>query len=261
MCLLVALSRVRSDLPLVVAANRDEWLARPAKPMALLRERAPRILGGKDELAGGSWLAVNEHGVVAGLTNRPIALGRDPTKRSRGELPLRLARHRTAGQAVHAFLQEIRPLDYNPCWIFVGDRRSLFYLEIGEGRRAAAHELPPGVHILENRPLGAPSPKADRVRRALRAPLPQSAAELRARLARILSSHAIPTEARRLPRASQGLVRPLETHAACVHAGPYGTRSSELVLVPGEPARPPRLAYSRGPPCLFPFVDASRRWR
>ena len=45
------------------------------------------MLGGRDELAGGTWLAVNEHGVVAGLTNQPAAVGRDASKRSRGEMP------------------------------------------------------------------------------------------------------------------------------------------------------------------------------
>ena len=37
----------------------------------MLRGGGPRILGGRDEVAGGTWLAVNEHGVVAGLTNQP----------------------------------------------------------------------------------------------------------------------------------------------------------------------------------------------
>ena len=79
--------KTEPGFPLVVAANRDERLDRPAHSLCVLREHAPRILGGRDDLAGGTWLAVNEHGVVAGLTNRPSPGGRDPTKRSRGELP------------------------------------------------------------------------------------------------------------------------------------------------------------------------------
>ena len=46
--------------------------------------------GGRDLMAGGTWLAVNDHGVVAGLTNKPAEEGRDPSKRSRGEIPLAL---------------------------------------------------------------------------------------------------------------------------------------------------------------------------
>lgn len=82
---------VDPDAPLVVAANRDERLDRPALAMTVLTEGDPRILGGRDEQAGGTWLAVNDRGVVAGLTNRPAPDGADPARRTRGELPLALA--------------------------------------------------------------------------------------------------------------------------------------------------------------------------
>jgi hypothetical protein len=61
---------------------------------------------------------VNEHGVVAGLTNRPSPGGRDPTKRSRGELPRLLAKHRSATAAVTDLMDGIRPSTYNPTWLF-----------------------------------------------------------------------------------------------------------------------------------------------
>src|SRR5262245_12365665 len=66
MCLLIVQSRVHRDAPLVVAANRDELLARPAISMTVLE---PGIVGGRDLLAGGTWLALNRQGVFAGLTN------------------------------------------------------------------------------------------------------------------------------------------------------------------------------------------------
>ena len=61
--------------PLIVAANRDELYERPSVAMTVLRQGGPRILGGRDELAGGTWLAVNEHAVVAALVNQPSAEG------------------------------------------------------------------------------------------------------------------------------------------------------------------------------------------
>src|SRR6202051_1248519 len=103
MCLLVVVSRLDPGAPLVVGANRDEQLVRPAVAMTVLRDAHPRIVGGRDEEAGGTWLAVNEHGVVAGLTNRPSPDGRDLSKRSRGELPIALAEHRDAASAVQDF--------------------------------------------------------------------------------------------------------------------------------------------------------------
>src|SRR5205814_9459175 len=111
-CLVGMLVQTHPEFPLVVAANRDELPERPAIPTTVLREAPPWILGGRDELAGGTWLAVNEAGVVAGLTNRPTAGERDPDKRSRGELPIALASHASAAEAVDAFANEVCPSDY-----------------------------------------------------------------------------------------------------------------------------------------------------
>src|SRR6516164_1832386 len=129
MCLLVMASRLVPEEPLIVGANRDEVLDRPATPITVLEPGPPRIVGGRDELSGGTWLAVNEHGVCAGLTNQPLGDAKDPSKRSRGELPLALARHRTAPAAVEAFLEGYRPDDYNGAWLLVGDRSSLFFVD------------------------------------------------------------------------------------------------------------------------------------
>ena len=96
MCLLVVASQLVDGEPLIVGANRDEILERPSTSVTVLDVGPPRILGGRDELSGGTWLAVNEHGVCAGLTNQPLGEAKDPSKRSRGELPLALARHTTA---------------------------------------------------------------------------------------------------------------------------------------------------------------------
>jgi len=175
MCLLVVLHGVLPDVPLLVAANRDERYDRPSQSMAVLRSDEPRTLGGRDEVSGGTWLAVNEHGVVAGLTNCPLPDGSIPDKRSRGELPLVLTGLRTAEEAVDALAATVRPDDYNPCWLLVGDRRTLFSVDmtgslassatIGAGptNRVRFRLLDPGLHVLENRPIDAPSAKVDHV--------------------------------------------------------------------------------------------------
>ena len=110
MCLLIYSWRPGADHPLVVAANRDEWVERPAEAFGVLQGAGPRILGGRDLMAGGTWLAVNEHGLVAGLTNRPSAGGRDDSKRSRGELPLIATGQPDAEAAVAALMAAVRPV-------------------------------------------------------------------------------------------------------------------------------------------------------
>ena len=86
MCTLVILRRPAHDWPVLIAANRDEMRDRPWRPPARHWPDRPEVVAGLDELAGGSWLGINDHGVVAGILNRVGSLGPAPNKRSRGEL-------------------------------------------------------------------------------------------------------------------------------------------------------------------------------
>lgn len=255
MCLLIALFQVLPEAPLIIAANRDELYERPAVAMTVLRRRDPRILGGRDLQAGGTWLAVNDHGVVAGLTNQPSAAGRDPAKRSRGELPLAFAAHEDAATAV-----PVNPDDYNPCWMLVGDRRSLLSVGIGSGAKAEVEQLGPGLHILENAPLRARSAKAvfvERLVQAERAARPdKSVAGTIDALEAVLR---IDTPAVPQARTDEtGRTWPPELSAPCVHTETYGTRSAMTVCVLANGRPVVRVADGR--PCETPFLDVSGLW-
>jgi uncharacterized protein with NRDE domain len=259
-CLLIAAFGTEPEAPLIIAANRDERLDRPAVAMTVLRERGPRILGGRGLLAGGTWLAVNEHGVVAGLTNQPSAGGRDPGKKTRGELPLAFAEHSSAADGVAAVCAELDPAQYNPCWLLVGDRSALFFVGIGSGRTPDVDQLEPGLHVLENAPLSARSAKAELVRRLaaeeFAARPGQGAAGRLAAMEAVLRSHdpAVPE-----PRTDEtGRVWPPEISAPCVHTSAYGTRSAMTVVVP--PAGLPVVRVADGRPCTHPFLDATGLW-
>jgi uncharacterized protein with NRDE domain len=263
--LLIAMFGVVDDAPLIVAANRDERYERPAVAITVLRERAPRILGGRDLQAGGTWLAVNEHGLVAGLTNTPSPAGRDPAKRSRGELPLAFARLTAAEQAVEQVTADLDPASYNPCWLLVGDRQALFFVGIGAGARAQVQRLEPGMHILENAPLEPMSAKARHVAeliadaRAARSQTRETAASLADALAAVLPDH---SQAPEIPGAPSvlygGRPMPPELSAACVHTPSYGTRSAALVTVPAVGL--PRMLVADGPSCTAPLQDRSALW-
>jgi uncharacterized protein with NRDE domain len=254
MCLLVVLHRAHPDSPLVVAANRDELLAREATAMTVLESSPPRVLGGRDHLASGTWLAVNELGVVGGLTNRPSGR-RDPARRSRGEWPLFLAAFENAAAAAEAFVERFSPQEFNPGWVLVGDGRDLFYIDMTEAT-ARPVALAPGVHILENRPLDAHSAKVDLVRRQLEGIEAARGPELSRRLRSLLSNHAVPS---RVDSPVAGASRrPPEANAACVHLGEYGTRSSSIVrLVPGKA---PRVWSADGPPCTTQLLEVTELW-
>jgi uncharacterized protein with NRDE domain len=259
MCLLVFAWQPDEDHPLVVAANRDERLDRPARSACVLAEGPPRIVGGRDELAGGTWLATNEHGVVAGLTNRPSLTGRDTTKRSRGELPLLAAGQTSAAAAVAALVAAVGPDQYNPAWLLIGDRRSLFYVEIEADRKPSVEALDPGIHILENVSLGQASPKADRVRSLLRTAATAGRA-LEDALPEVLADHALPFGSDDDTIEVGGIVRHTATLACCVHTEEYGTRSAALVVVDRPDDALPLVRVADGPPCSAAFVDATAYW-
>lgn len=199
--------------------------------------------------------------MLAGLTNRPTTEGRDPTRRTRGELPLALARHGTATEAVEWLTTNVEPGSYNPAWLFVADRRSLFAVEIGDGPAPVAEALGPGVHVLENRPLGTPSAKVDRVRELIDGIAELPLRLLERRLQVVLADHELPKASpTSVASGSAEHSRPPETEAACVHTDRYGTRWSAVISVP-EGDEPPRFTYAPGPPCTTANEDAGRLWQ
>ena len=102
MCTLVMLFRPGHEWPLLIAANRDEMLDRTWSAPARHWPDRPEVVAGRDELAGGSWLGVNDDGVVAGILNRMGSLGPGDGKRTRGELVLEALDHSDAAAAAEA---------------------------------------------------------------------------------------------------------------------------------------------------------------
>lgn len=86
MCFLIVLRGTDPEFPLIVASNRDEEIRRRAAPPGLFVGERGRMLSPRDRQAGGTWLALNARGHVAGLTNWAA----DPVREvstSRGEIP------------------------------------------------------------------------------------------------------------------------------------------------------------------------------
>ncbi|MEM6733323.1 MAG: NRDE family protein [Myxococcota bacterium] len=242
MCLIVLLHRVHPDAPVIFAANRDEFRERPSESMQLLEAGPPRIAGGRDLSAGGTWMAIGEHGVIAGLTNQRGPEGPDSSRRSRGELPLVLARAESADEAAERAREIDAPL-YNPCTLFVADAESAHYVELWDSSKT--ERLEPGVHILENRLRGTPSPKAEAVAVNLDGVLTLSGDALRERLEHVLSDPTIPE--------AKSTDRPAPLNAARVDLGSYGTRSATLVFASVGSA--PRIWHVDTPPGDSPFTE------
>ena len=87
MCLILFAYRSHPDRPLVVAANRDEFYARPARAAHWWNGGQTAIFGGRDSEALGTWLAVSGDGRLAAVTNWTEDRNAPPSPRSRGDLP------------------------------------------------------------------------------------------------------------------------------------------------------------------------------
>lgn len=149
MCTLILLRRPWHDWPLIVAANRDEMSDRPSRPPGRHWPDRPDALGGLDELSGGSWLGLNDHGVLAAVLNRRGSLGPAPGKRSRGELVLEALDHADAAAAAWA-LADLDPLAYRSFNLVIADNRDAFWLRhLGdEAEGIEVMRLPPGLSML-----------------------------------------------------------------------------------------------------------------
>ncbi len=127
MCTLVILRRPGHDWPLLAAANRDEMIDRPWLPPGRHWPDRPDLVAGRDELAGGSWLGLNDFGVMAGVLNRTGTLGPAPGQRSRGELVLEALDHADARAAADA-LAAIEPRAYRTFNLIIADNRDAYWL-------------------------------------------------------------------------------------------------------------------------------------
>ncbi|KAJ6708284.1 SER/THR-RICH PROTEIN T10 IN DGCR REGION [Salix viminalis] len=135
MCIAVFLWQAHPLYPFLLLLNRDEYHSRPSKPLGWWE--GGEILGGKDELSGGTWLGCNRDGKIAFITNvREVKS--IPQAKTRGDLTLR-------------FLESNKnPKEY-------AEELSK------EAENLIVMEVTPGMHVLSNASLDSPWPKAQRL--------------------------------------------------------------------------------------------------
>ncbi len=154
MCLILLAWRAHPGYRLVVAANRDEFFARPAVPAHWWSD-APRLLAGRDLEAGGTWMGMSRDGRFAALTNY-----RDPSRRRPGA-PSRGMLVRDCLTSAEAPLDTLRTIaktsaQYAGFNLFAADAGEL---AIHESTTGAVRTLAPGIYGLSNHVLDTPWPK------------------------------------------------------------------------------------------------------
>lgn len=223
MCLILIAWQAHPNYPLAVAANRDEFFARPTAA-ADYWDDAPHVLAGRDLEAGGTWLGVTRSGRFAALTNY-----RDPSRNrtgtpSRGHL---VSRFLTGALSASTYLAELEATAdrYNGFNLVFGDPRELWcFSNCGEGAR----RLEPGIYGLSNHLLDTPWPKVVRGKSALGTAL-RALPEV-APMFDLLGDDRIAAD-EALPRTGVSLEWERLLSAAFIRMPGYGTRSSTVLLM------------------------------
>jgi uncharacterized protein with NRDE domain len=234
MCTLVCWVGQFNEAPLVVAANRDEALDRPSSP-PMVWPTTPLIVAPRDDVSGGSWWAVNEHGLFVGLTNRAGAT-LDRSRRSRGALVLDIAAADSVADAERR-LRAIPPGTYNGFHLLASDGRDAVRA-IGTAEEVSVERVGTGCHILTKRGFGAALVSRD------------------ARVHELFGSMS------KMPLDVLAIERSLAVHdlnpltSVCVHwtLRNYGTRSSTVLVLGGAGQE---LWFAPGAPCQSRFEDLS----
>jgi uncharacterized protein with NRDE domain len=228
MCLLVAAWRAHPRYRLVVAANRDEFHARPAEPLKIWQ--SPReLLAGRDIQAGGTWLGVNPARRFGVITNyREMARPRSSAP-SRGRL---IVDYLTAATSAWDFANKIEmdAMSYAGFSLLLADDTDLVYACNRADR--FARRLAPGIYGLSNHLLDTPWPKLLKVQAALTAWLSSNSDDL-GPLWDALADRDQPNANAGTPEMTPGLdptwakilASPFVTHPD------YGTRCSTLSLI------------------------------
>ena len=162
MCLLAIQYKLVPEAPILVAANREEFYERPSQPPSI-QSGKPRVLCGTDMQAGGTWLGVNQQGLVVAVANRRRATPTFPS-RSRGVLCRELLKADSAVQARDMAMEELSTGKYDGANFVCVDPDSGWVVHSTD--EIDAVEMHEGLNIIANGDLN--DPRDERVEMARR---------------------------------------------------------------------------------------------
>jgi uncharacterized protein with NRDE domain len=228
MCLLVLAWQMHPRYRLVVAANRDEFHARPAASLA--KWPPPNdILAGRDLRAGGTWFAVDRQRRFGVVTNFRDLQGPRPNSPSRGQLIPRYLSSSEDGIEQWLSGLEAEAAGYSGFNLLLSENNALWYASNRAER--FARPLPPGVYGLSNELLDTPWPKLRRVRARFESWLKDSDNGSSADLFSILNDRTVVTADHELPRTGLSAEWERVLSAPFVVHPDYGTRCSTVLLL------------------------------
>lgn len=231
MCLIALAWKVHPRYPLALIANRDEAHDR-ASAAAGFDPDAPHVYGGRDLVAGGSWLQASTRRRLAAVTNVRIGLGAEAAPRSRGWLVRDFVRG-DAGALESARAVEGMATQFGPFNLLLWDGTGLAFAS--NQPRPQYAPVAPGIHAMSNGAFDAPWPKSMSATRALEAwigSIPQAGAprapDIEPLFAALRDDSIAPDDA--LPDTGIGIALERTPSPPFIAGERYGTRCSSVVL-------------------------------
>ena len=231
MCILFIANNQRDDFPLIIAANRDEFYARPTAPSHFWKSH-PELLAGQDLQADGTWMGVTKQGRIAALTNiRDPRNNRDDAI-SRGELVANwLKDNNSEDPAVDAkryeqAIQQSRQ-QYNGYNLVFGHVNAL---QVYNNANNTTHAIGKGVYGLSNADIVTHWPKVTQGINALNDYISNADKICHETLFNILKcEQKAPDE--RLPNTGISYEWEKALSSIFIHTPEYGTRTSTILLL------------------------------
>lgn len=231
MCLIALAIDQSRRFPLVVAANRDEFLARPAARLGWWTPASggPALLAGRDLKAGGTWLGLTAQGRLAMLTNVRSPSLQDSAAPSRGQIVLQWL---AGSEPTDRFWMRTALLGYNGFNLIAADfkRGECFW---ASNLGAHPKRLERGTYGVSNASLDTAWPKTIALKASLRHALSTAGSvdALSAALFAALADRHLADDAD-LPSTGVPLDLERQLSAAFIRAPErqYGTRCSTLVI-------------------------------
>ncbi|MEZ4774802.1 MAG: NRDE family protein [Bacteroidia bacterium] len=249
MCLILFGYRVHPGYPLIIAANRDEFYARPTLRAGWWEEN-PAILAGKDLQAGGTWLGVSKSGRFAAVTNFREPNNIKPQAPSRGALVTRFLEGQT-GTIPYLDHLSTQAEAYNGFNLLTFDSNTLGWYS---NRHENPEWLDPGVYGLSNHLLNTAWPKVQQGKERLAALISPETEMNPESLFEMLNNDTIAPDDR-LPSTGVSLELERMLSAMCIKSPTYGTRVSTVVLIDhsGKVYFEERAHVPEGLPVKFAF--------
>jgi uncharacterized protein with NRDE domain len=217
----------QAELPLLVAANRDEYHSRAAQPARFWPE-LPQILAGRDLQGGGTWLGVNRNGRFAAVTNFREP-GLTTGERSRGELCINFLSGNQSAAAYTAQLSHHADR-YGGFNLLLWDGEQLRYYS-NQNHSIQDHTgraLEPGIYGMSNGYLDEAWPKVVSGKRALQQAL--ATPTVIAQSLEILADRSQPRD-RQLPDTGVSLDLERLLAPRFILSETYGTRVSTVLCL------------------------------